>query len=87
MTFREALVAINPATGLTIDQYPVLDLNEIDASVIGCHRAHKAWQIVGFQRRAELLQLLGGRLEDQRDELALDLRGVPTRGGERTVPI
>ena len=70
MTFREALVAINPATGLTIDHYPVLDLDEIDTRVIGCHRAHKVWEIVGFQQRAELLQCLGGRLEDQRDDLA-----------------
>ena len=75
MTSREALVAINPATGLTVGHYPVLDADEIGASVTGCHRAQKAWEIVGFEQRAELLQRLGDQLEDQREYLARLITG------------
>ena len=75
MTSHEAFVAINPATGLTEGHYPVLDVDEIDASVGGCHRAQKAWEIVGFEQRAELLQQLGGQLEDQREHLARLITG------------
>ena len=70
MAVCRELVAVNPANGLTLAHYPVLGSDQIDTKILGCHRAHKAWQQVGFQQRAEALLQLAQKLESQRDELA-----------------
>ena len=71
MAVCRELVAINPANGLTLAHYQVLGSDQIDTKILGCHRAHKAWQQVGFQQRAEALLQLAQKLESQRDELAV----------------
>ena len=75
MTVHEALVAINPATGLTIARYPVLSIEEIETRIAGCHQAHQSWSVVQLAQRAEILQQLAHQLERQRDQLAALMTG------------
>ncbi|MGO4689855.1 NAD-dependent succinate-semialdehyde dehydrogenase [Glaciibacter sp. 2TAF33] len=62
---------INPATGETVDTYPTMSNEQLDAAVAAADAAHRTWsRSTTVSERAALIRRVGELHTERRDELA-----------------
>ncbi len=79
-----ALIALNPATGQTIAEYPETSPSEVDEAILAAHRIHQEWKRTPFGARAELMMnaasILRARAREFGELMTLEM-GKPVSGG------
>ncbi len=61
---------INPATGKEIQSYSYIDNEDINAKIEACHEAFLNWRKKSHEARGEVLEAIGAKLRDRKEELA-----------------
>ncbi len=67
---ENAHVTVNPATGETLERYPLMTDAEAHAAVEACHQAFLDWRHTPVSERAETIAAIGQALRDHKQELA-----------------
>ena len=79
-----ALIALNPATGQTIKEYPETTPSEVDEVIKRAHEAHLNWKRTPFRHRSELMTeaaaILRRRAREFGELMTLEM-GKPVSGG------
>ena len=79
-----ALIALNPATGQTIKEYPETTALEVDEVIKRAHEAHLNWKRTPFRHRSELMTeaaaILRRRAREFGELMTLEM-GKPVSGG------
>ncbi len=79
-----ALIALNPATGQTIAEYPETSPAEVEEAIRTAHQLHLEWKRTPFSHRAELMtnaaSLLRKRAREFGELMTLEM-GKPVSGG------
>jgi succinate-semialdehyde dehydrogenase/glutarate-semialdehyde dehydrogenase len=79
-----ALIALNPATGQTIEEYPETTPSEVDEVIKRAHEAHLNWKRTPFRHRSELMTeaaaILRRRAREFGELMTLEM-GKPVSGG------
>ncbi|HET6724696.1 MAG TPA: NAD-dependent succinate-semialdehyde dehydrogenase [Gammaproteobacteria bacterium] len=65
-----SMETVNPATGKTIKNYPLMKEAEIDAILKDAHDAHVAWRKTDFSERARLMNKAAATLRENSDRYA-----------------
>ncbi len=79
-----ALIALNPANGQIIAEYPETAPEKVEAAILQAHEAHREWKRTSFSHRAALMRRAAALLRERSREYAeLMTRemGKPVRGG------
>lgn len=66
----DTIQTINPATGMSLETYPMMTDEEAHSVVDKCHRAFVEWRETSFNHRGQILRSIGQALQDHKDELA-----------------
>lgn len=80
-----AIVAVNPATGSKIKEYPEIDAKELGRTIRAAHKAHLEWRTTTFAERAELMRGAAKILRDRAAEwgrLMAQEMGKPAHDGK-----
>jgi len=83
-----SLQSVNPATARTIERYPEMARDEVDAALEAAHACWLSWRETSFDHRAALLQRAAAVLRARADELArlmAEEMGKPVRQGRSEV--
>jgi succinate-semialdehyde dehydrogenase/glutarate-semialdehyde dehydrogenase len=79
-----ALIALNPATGQTIAEYPETSPTEVEEAIRTAHQLHLEWKRTPFSHRAELManaaSILRKRAREFGELMTLEM-GKPVSGG------
>jgi succinate-semialdehyde dehydrogenase/glutarate-semialdehyde dehydrogenase len=78
------ITAINPATGLTLKEYPEIPLEEVDRVIRETHETFCSWRKTGFAERANLMKQAAQVLRDNQERYArlmTEEMGKPIKDG------
>ncbi|MDF1681746.1 NAD-dependent succinate-semialdehyde dehydrogenase [Ponticaulis sp.] len=64
------LKTVNPATGETLNTYPLMSDAEVAEAVKQCHEAYLAWRLTSHEERATIINKVAEVLRDRKDEFA-----------------
>ncbi|MGB3625243.1 MAG: NAD-dependent succinate-semialdehyde dehydrogenase, partial [Henriciella sp.] len=89
-TLGGTLKTINPATGKSLQRYPMMSDSEVADAVKGCYEAFLDWRHVSLEERAETIRAIGKGLRDNKKDLArlmTDEMGKLLKQGEQEVEL
>ena len=78
------ITSVNPATGQTVREYPVMDATTVRKTVAAVDRAYKKWRRTSFAERATLMRAAARVLRERAVEFAEFMAvemGKPVKGG------
>ena len=64
------LKTVNPATGETLNTYPLMTDSEVAEAVKQCHEAYLDWRLTSHEERAKIINKVADVLRDRKDEFA-----------------
>ena len=64
------LKTVNPATGETLNTYPLMSDAEVAEAVKQCHEAYLDWRLTSHEERAKIINKVAEVLRDRKDEFA-----------------
>lgn len=64
------LKTVNPATGETLNTYPLMSDTEVAEAVKQCHEAYLDWRLTSHEDRAKIINKVAEVLRDRKDEFA-----------------
>ena len=64
------LKTVNPATGETLNTYPLMSDSEVAEAVKQCHEAYLDWRLTSHEERAKIINKVADVLRDRKDEFA-----------------
>ena len=64
------LRTVNPATGETLNTYPLMSDAEVAEAVKQCHEAYLDWRLTSHEERAKIINKVAEVLRDRKDEFA-----------------
>ncbi|WP_022695700.1 NAD-dependent succinate-semialdehyde dehydrogenase [Ponticaulis koreensis] len=64
------LKTVNPATGETLNTYPLMSDTEVAEAVKQCHEAYLDWRLTSYEDRAKIINKVAEVLRDRKDEFA-----------------
>ena len=65
-----AMTTTNPATGETLETYPLMTDQEAISALEACHAAFEDWRHKSHEARGEILKAVGQKLRDRKEEFA-----------------
>lgn len=69
MSEEKTLKTINPATGKSIKNYDQMSDSDMNKAINDCHEAFTKWKLKSPDERAEVIQNIGKKLTEYKDEL------------------
>ena len=84
------ITTVNPATGETLETYPLMSAKEAEAKVAAAHTAFLEWRKLSHAERAPYLTRIAQALRDEADDLAALMTretGKLLKDGQREVEI
>ena len=66
---EKLLETINPATGESIKNYPIMSDKDLDKAIKNCHQAFLKWRLKTPEERAKVIKAIGESLNKHKEEL------------------
>ena len=64
------LIAVNPYNGEQVNQYPVMDDDQVDQTIEQALQCFHSWKLTSFSERAELLNKVAALMREDKEHLA-----------------
>ena len=67
---NKTITTVNPTTGKSLKDYPLMTNEEASEAVKKCHEAFVKWKKYSLAERAEVLKKIGSTLKDYKEEFS-----------------